>query len=53
MATADGTVSFVGYKGGGGNTVEISHRNGFVTGYLHLSRYAKGIKAGARSVRAR
>lgn len=46
MATADGTVSFTGRKGGGGNTVEIRHAGGYVTAYLHLSRFA--VRPGAR-----
>jgi len=47
-ATADGVVSFVGFKGGGGNTVELRHAGGYSTAYLHLSRFAPGIKVGAR-----
>jgi murein DD-endopeptidase MepM/ murein hydrolase activator NlpD len=46
MATADGTVSFTGRKGGGGNTVEIRHAGGYVTAYLHLSRFA--VRPGTR-----
>lgn len=38
-ATADGTVSFVGNKGGYGKCVEIRHRYGFSTIYAHLSGY--------------
>lgn len=38
-AAADGVVSFVGYKGGYGKTVEISHGNGLMTRYAHMSRY--------------
>ena len=48
MVTGDGTVSFVGWRGGGGNTVEVRHGGGYVTAYLHLSRFAKGIRPGAR-----
>jgi murein DD-endopeptidase MepM/ murein hydrolase activator NlpD len=48
MATADGTVTFRGWKGGGGNTVEVSHAGGYTTGYLHLSRFAKGLTVGQR-----
>jgi murein DD-endopeptidase MepM/ murein hydrolase activator NlpD len=44
---ADGTVEFVGYKGGNGNTVIIRHRANFKTMYNHLSRFGKSIRAGA------
>ncbi|MFM2371498.1 MAG: hypothetical protein RIS85_1220, partial [Pseudomonadota bacterium] len=35
---ASGTVSFVGVKQGYGNCVEISHGNGLMTRYAHMSR---------------
>lgn len=44
----DGTVISVGWGGGGGNTVKIRHNSVYTTAYLHLSRYAKGLKAGQR-----
>lgn len=47
-ATADGVVSFVGWKGGGGKTVEIRHAGGFTTAYLHLCRFASGLTVGRR-----
>ena len=37
-ATADGIVTFVGKWGGFGNTVELSHGNGYVTRYAHNSK---------------
>ena len=40
FAAADGVVSYVGYKGGYGKTVEISHGNGLMTRYAHMSRYS-------------
>lgn len=39
-AAAKGTVSFVGRKAGYGNVVEVSHGNGLVTRYAHMSRFA-------------
>jgi murein DD-endopeptidase MepM/ murein hydrolase activator NlpD len=39
FAAADGEVSFVGQKSGYGNVVEITHGNGMLTRYAHLSRF--------------
>ncbi len=47
-ATADGTVDFVGVKGGYGNVVEVRHSNGVSTLYAHLSAFAQGVRAGTR-----
>lgn len=47
-ATAAGVVTFVGWDGGGGKTVKVRHPNGFLTGYLHLSRFAAGMAVGSR-----
>ena len=41
-------VIFKGWGGGGGNTLKIKHAGNLVTGYLHLSGYAKGIANGTR-----
>jgi len=45
---ADGTVTFVGWKGGYGRYIKIKHAQGITTSYGHLSRYAKGIKKGTK-----
>ena len=47
MSIGDGTVLSVGWAGGGGNTVKIRHNAQYVTSYMHLSKYAKGIKSGS------
>ena len=47
MSIGDGTVLSAGWAGGGGNTVKIRHNSVYTTSYMHLSRYASGIKAGA------
>lgn len=47
-ATADGTVISAGARGGAGRMVRLRHANGYVTAYLHLSGYAKGIRSGRR-----
>lgn len=44
----DGTVISAGYSGGAGNMVKIRHNNSYISGYNHLSRYAKGIRSGKR-----
>jgi murein DD-endopeptidase MepM/ murein hydrolase activator NlpD len=45
-ATADGTVDFVGWKNGYGNTVILRHHSRITTLYAHQSRFASGLKAG-------
>lgn len=47
VASGSGKVTFAGIKGGYGKYIEIDHRNGIVTTYGHLSRFAKGIRTGA------
>ena len=45
-AAGDGRIAYVGPKGGYGNLVEIDHSRGITTVYGHLSRFAKGLRAG-------
>jgi len=45
-AIGDGVVVRDGWGNGYGNVLEIRHRNGFVTRYGHLSRFAAGIRVG-------
>jgi murein DD-endopeptidase MepM/ murein hydrolase activator NlpD len=44
----DGVVTRAGWSNGYGNLLEIRHRNGIVTKYGHMLRFAKGVHAGAR-----
>nr|WP_298308175.1 M23 family metallopeptidase [uncultured Erythrobacter sp.] len=44
FAAADGQVTFAGWRGGYGRTVEITHANGIMTRYAHLARI--GVKTG-------
>lgn len=46
--TANGVVRFAGWDNGGGNMVKVSHPNDYLTAYLHLSRFAKGVRPGRR-----
>jgi len=48
VAVGDGIVTMAAYKGGGGNSVKVKHNGNYTTGYLHLSRYGKGIKKGVK-----
>ncbi len=47
-AIGSGTVIYVGWDGGFGKTIRIRHKNGYVSHYGHLSRYAKGLRTGKR-----
>lgn len=44
----DGVVSRKGYTKGNGNFVEIRHNSSYKTLYLHMSKFGRGIKQGAR-----
>lgn len=46
--TASGVVEFAGWDQGGGRMIKVRHPNGYLTAYLHLSRFADGIRAGRR-----
>lgn len=47
-ATADGVIVFSGRKGALGLYVEVQHKNGYKTGYGHLSRISKSARKGTR-----
>ena len=46
LAIGDGNIIKARYSGGAGNYVKIKHNSIYTTGYMHLSKYGKGIKAG-------
>jgi murein DD-endopeptidase MepM/ murein hydrolase activator NlpD len=48
LSVADGTVEEARYGGGNGNYVKIRHMKPYESQYLHMSRFAKGIKPGTK-----
>jgi murein DD-endopeptidase MepM/ murein hydrolase activator NlpD len=47
-SVADGVVKEARYSKSAGNMIVVQHINGITTEYFHLSKFAEGIKAGAR-----
>ena len=45
-SVGDGIVTKMKYTKQGGRMVKVKHNSVYTTGYLHLSRYAKGLKVG-------
>lgn len=48
FAAADGTVASARYERGYGRTVRLRHPGGVETVYAHMSRFTRGLRAGAR-----
>lgn len=48
MTVANGVVLEAGYTGGNGYYVKVKHNGTYTTQYLHMSRFAKGIRRGVR-----
>ena len=48
VSVAGGRISYAGYRGGFGKTVEIEHDPVYRTLYGHLSRYGPDIRSGSR-----
>lgn len=48
LATAPGTVTFVGRNGNYGKLIRITHAGEVVTGYAHLQDFAKSLKVGMK-----
>lgn len=46
----DGIITDIGYNKGMGNYINIRHFNGYITGYNHMSKFAKGMKKNKRVV---
>ena len=47
-AAGDGKITFIGKKGGYGNTVEIQHAGRYSTVYAHMKSFKRGLKKGSR-----
>ena len=47
FAVADGVVTHRSYTKGNGNYIKIKHNKTYQTQYLHMSRFAKGVKRGS------
>jgi murein DD-endopeptidase MepM/ murein hydrolase activator NlpD len=47
VAVANGVVVSAGWSGGGGKMIRLRHANGYESYYLHLSAFARGVRAGA------
>ncbi len=48
QAVGDGIVIYKKRNGGAGRFVKIRHNSVYTSGYMHLSKYGKGIKVGAK-----
>ena len=48
MASGYSIIKKAGWCGGGGNCVKIKHNSTYETIYAHMSKFARGIKAGVR-----
>jgi len=44
----DGTIIRIGYTRGNGNFIKVRHHSSLETMYLHMSRFAKGMKQGKK-----
>ena len=47
-SVADGTILTASYTRGNGNYVKVKHNNSVTTQYLHMSKFASGIKKGRK-----
>jgi murein DD-endopeptidase MepM/ murein hydrolase activator NlpD len=48
VTIGDGKVIQIGYNGASGNMIKIRHNSVYTTVYIHLSGYAKGLRAGSQ-----
>ncbi|MEL6625236.1 MAG: peptidoglycan DD-metalloendopeptidase family protein [Bacteroidota bacterium] len=48
LSVGDGVVTKAAYSGGAGRMIKVKHNSNYETAYLHLYKYAKGIKPGVK-----
>ena len=48
MASGDGTITKIGWCGGGGNCIKIKHNSTYETVYAHMSKFANNVKKGSK-----
>ena len=46
LSVGDGTVRRAGYYGAAGRMVEVEHNNSYKTEYMHMSKFASGVRSG-------
>jgi murein DD-endopeptidase MepM/ murein hydrolase activator NlpD len=47
-ASGDGVIDFIGVQGGYGNVIVVKHWSNYSTAYAHMSRFASGMRKGAK-----
>jgi murein DD-endopeptidase MepM/ murein hydrolase activator NlpD len=48
LATADGTIEYIGDNGGYGKYIRVKHKNDYSTCYAHISRFNSNLKLGSK-----
>ncbi len=48
FASGNGTITFLGWKGGYGRYIKIRHNSTYSSAYAHMSRFANGLKNGSK-----
>jgi murein DD-endopeptidase MepM/ murein hydrolase activator NlpD len=44
----NGTITSIGYNKSNGNFIKITHQNGYETMYLHMNKFARGMRQGKK-----
>ncbi|MBX7242113.1 MAG: peptidoglycan DD-metalloendopeptidase family protein [Bacteroidia bacterium] len=48
LTIGDGEIIEMGYNSGNGNYIKVKHNKTYTTQYLHMSKFAKGMKKGSK-----